>query len=620
MDQKRNKEYWNRRVLVDKAKIINNAEDFLRRNQKDLYGKAEKEIQTEVEKLYRKFADQQKITLAEARQLIWDADFRKIDWQGMIKESLDLREQIRNEKGNLPDEIIAALEEQHKKLEARMAAYTKRGQISQLELRQIEIDRKLLSLYDDQQKNIYDYLHSEYDDGYYRQIYNTQQRVGFGHDFVHPNETAIDKAILNQYQRQNFSKTLYQHCEHFSKDLRENLVVGMIRGENLDKMASRIHKRMGVACSAARRLVRTETAYVYEQATKDAYEQCDIEYYEYMASLDNKTSEMCRKLDGKHFKVKDALPGKNYPPMQPNCRSTTVCWFPGEEEKKKQTKRLAKEEYGHYYEVPADMTYRQWQIQVSQKDNIADKLGDKASRSIRRRITNAPENVKKVWNRYAKRCKIKDANYTGSAHYDPVKQGIYLNKKEIAADRKIDVGRGNETWCGAFDTLFHEYGHHISGLWCADHNLPAGQDISDHWKGKDGCTLTQMLLKEGRIHLDNIMNELREEAKQNGLSPSGVSAKMVYDKLSNDLKSKPIIATRDVSDIWDGITKGKSQGYVSHTVSDPKYWSSISVGTEAFAEMFDATINNSKSLAELKTYFPRSYKIFEEMMEDIGNG
>lgn len=356
---KRNKEYWNRRVLVDKARIINNAEDFLQRNQKDLYGKAEKEIQAEIEKLYQKFADQQKITLAEARQLIRDADFRKIDWQGMIQESLDLREQIRN--GNLPDEIVAALEEQHKKLEARMAAYTKRGQISQMELRKMEIDRKLLSLYDQQQENIYNYLHSEYDDGYYRQVYNTQQRVGFGHDFVHRNETAIDKAILNQYQRQNFSKTLYQHCDHFSKDLRENLVVGMIRGENLDKMASRIHKRMGVAYSAARRLVRTETAYVYEQATKDAYEQCDIEYYEYMASLDNKTSEACRGLDGKHFKVKDALPGKNYPPMHPNCRSTTVCWFPNEKQKKKQTARLAKDEDGKYYEVPANMTYKQWQ-------------------------------------------------------------------------------------------------------------------------------------------------------------------------------------------------------------------------------------------------------------------
>lgn len=358
---RRSRDYWNRRVLVDKAQIINNAEDFLLRNQSELYGKAEKEIQQEIEKLYQKFSNQQNISLAEARRLIRGADFQKIDWDGMMQQSLKLREQIKNGKGNLPEDVIRNLEEQHKKLEDQLKAFAKRGRISILELKQIEIDRKLLSLYDDQQQNIYDYLHSEYEDGYYRQVYNTQQMQGFGFDFIHPNEEAIDKAILNQYQRQNFSQTLYKHCEHFSKDLRENLVVGMIRGESLDKMASRIKKRMGVAYSAAKTLVRTETAYVYEQATKDAYEQCGIEWYEYLATLDNKTSEMCRELDGKHFKVKDALPGKNYPPMHPNCRSTTVCWFPDEsKEKKKQTTRIAKDEGGKYYEVPADMTYKQW--------------------------------------------------------------------------------------------------------------------------------------------------------------------------------------------------------------------------------------------------------------------
>ena len=98
-------------------------------------------------------------------------------------------------------------------------------------------------------------------------------------------------------------------------------------------MAARIRDRMGVAYSAAKRLVRTETAYIYEQATKDAYEECGVEWYEFLATLDGRTSEVCRELDGKHFKVRDAMPGKNYPPMHPNCRSTTVVWFPGKRKK-----------------------------------------------------------------------------------------------------------------------------------------------------------------------------------------------------------------------------------------------------------------------------------------------
>lgn len=628
MAGKSSKEYWNRRVLVDKARIINNAEKYLQEHQAKLYGAAEKEIQEEVGKLYQKFADQQKVSLAEARRLIRDADFRRIDWDSMVKYAVDNHKELKAARDKMPGDVVAAMEKEHMAHERKLAAYTARGKISYLELRQIEIDKKLLDLYDVQQINLYNLLHSEYDDGYYRQVYNIQQHIGFGHDFIKPNAAAVDKAILNQYQRQNFSQTLYAHCEHFSKDLKENLVTGLIRGENLDRMAHRIHQRMGVSQSAAKRLVRTETAYVYEQATKDAYEECGIEEYEYLAALDNRTSEMCRELDGKHFKVKDALPGKNYPPMHPNCRSTTVCYFPGEEEKKKQTTRFAKDEDGKYYEVPADMTYRQWQNQVSQMNSIKSQLGEKAYRSVKRRVADAPENVQKVWKRYADRCKIKDAEYKGTAHYDREKKGIYLNKSGIMEDSKIDIGRGMETWSGAYDTLFHELGHHISGLWCDDQKIPLGGDIADAWRskkkfrdsdGKTGYTLNEMLLKEGRSHLDSIMQELRADAKRNGLPPSGVSAKRVYDNLSGELKEKPIIAARDISDIWDGITKGKALGYIGHTFSNPKYWDSISVGTEAFAEIFDAAINNPKSLAEIKSYFPQSYEIFEEIMEDIGN-
>ena len=68
-----NKEYWNRRVLVDKARIVNNAEKYLQEHEAKLYGAAEQEIQQEIEKLYQKFSNKQKVSLAEARRLIRDA-------------------------------------------------------------------------------------------------------------------------------------------------------------------------------------------------------------------------------------------------------------------------------------------------------------------------------------------------------------------------------------------------------------------------------------------------------------------------------------------------------------------------------------------------------------------
>lgn len=364
--------YWERRHLKDKAASVNRAEDYLLKEQQKLYSQASQEIQEEIEKLYQRFAGQQHITLAEAKRQVSGADFRKIDWQGMIDESRDYLSKL-PEAETLPGDVVAMMEKQHQDLEAQMALYSRRGRISYLELRKLEIDKKLAGLYDKQQTSIYDFLRGEFDDGYYRGVFDVQQRIGFGKDFVHPNERAIEKAILGRHDKRNYSKTLYAHCKNFSDDLRQNLTVGLIRGEDLDRMASRIHKRMGVASSAARRLVRTETAYIFEEATKEAYTASGIEWYEYLATLDSRTSEACQELDGKHFKVKDAVSGKNYPPMHPNCRSTTVCWFPDEEKKKAATTRDAKDGNGKYYEVPADMTYKQWKAERAAKDRPLDK-------------------------------------------------------------------------------------------------------------------------------------------------------------------------------------------------------------------------------------------------------
>lgn len=363
--------YWERRHLKDKAASINRAEDYLLKEQKRLYRSAGDEMRKEIEKLYQNFADQQNITLAEAKERIKDADFRRINWKELISESRSCAERLKGA-DKLPGDIMAAIEKQHQELEAQIALYSRRGRISYLELRQLEIDRKLLDLYDRQQVNMYDFLKSEFDDGYYRSIFTTQQMTGFGKDFIHPNDRAVEKAILNRYDKRNYSKSLYAHCSNFSNDLQENLTIGLIRGENLDGMASRIHRRMDVAYSAAKTLVRTETAYIFEKAATEAYQACGIEWYEYLATLDNRTSEACQELDGKHFKVKDAMPGKNYPPMHPNCRSTTVCWFPGEEEKKAKTTRTARGADGKSYEVPADMTYKQWRSRYAPEEDVRD--------------------------------------------------------------------------------------------------------------------------------------------------------------------------------------------------------------------------------------------------------
>ena len=434
-------DYWERRYLKDKAASVNRAEDYLAGQQRKLYSQAEQEIQEQIQKIYERFASSEEISIAEAKRYVKDADFRRIDWDAMLEESKNLRERM---KEDLPDEVRENLEKQHQDLDETMKAYAVRGRISYLELRSMEIDRIMVDLYDQQQRNIYDFLTSEYDDGYYRGIFNTQQRIGFGYDFTRPNERAVNTAILNRYDKRNFSKSLYAHCTNFSEDLRSNLVSGMIVGENLDRMAGRIHRRMGVAYSAAKTLVRTETAYIYEKSTMEGYSECGIEWYEFLATLDYKTSDICQEMDGKHFRVKDAVPGKNFPPMHPNCRSTTVCWFPDEESKKSKTTRIAKDGNGKYYEVPADMTYKEWREKNGLLEYRYIGNGDPIDSAIHAaKVSKVISPMGKKVKEALKDVRIKRDDYKGNGYNVDTKM-IYLTKDAPRTDIEHEVGHAIE--------------------------------------------------------------------------------------------------------------------------------------------------------------------------------
>lgn len=348
--------YWEKRYLKDKAAAVNRAEKYIAGEQRKYYAQAQKEIREDIEALYQKFADKEKITLAEAKRQIGRADFSKIDFETLVDYQIERNRVFREKKNNLPGDAVAAIEKQHARYEAGLRAYTKKGQITRLELLDLQIDKAMLDLYDKNQISMYDCLARIYEDGYYRSVFAGQKAIGFGKDFTAPNTRAIERAVLNTYNKKGYSKRLYGHCKTFSKDLKENLITGFIKGESIDKMSVRISRRLAVSEAHARRLVRTETAYVYEQASLQAYQACGIEMYEFMATLDHKTSPPCQALDGKRFLIKDAVPGKNYPPMHPNCRSTTVAAF----EDDKVTKRLAKDRNGKYYEVPSDMDYPEW--------------------------------------------------------------------------------------------------------------------------------------------------------------------------------------------------------------------------------------------------------------------
>lgn len=355
--------YWQERFLKDKARSINLSEKYIKGKLKRYYTDAAKEIETEIESFYEKYAKDEKISLSEARKKISAAQFDRRQFEKTAKEVAALRTKYGKD---IPEGIAKQIEEQERLLNT----LSKKGAVTRLQGLHASIDNAILKLYDKQQMTLYDMLKDGYEDGYYRGMFRIQQRIGIGIDFTRVNERAVRQAVLANHSKGNFSSTLYKHSKTLSKDLQENLTIGIIRGESVDEMAKRISRRLGVSMSNAKRLVRTETAYIHEMATLESYKEAGIIKYRFLATLDNNTSEICRSLDKQEFEVEKAMPGENCPPMHPNCRSTTEAVFEDEIE----STRIARAEDGSQYMVPRDMNYEEWKEKYV--DSVVENVGN----------------------------------------------------------------------------------------------------------------------------------------------------------------------------------------------------------------------------------------------------
>ena len=123
------------------------------------------------------------------------------------------------------------------------------------------------------------------------------------------------------------------------------------------------------------RLIRTETSYVANQGEKYAYEQANIKEYEFVSALEARTCEICGGLDGRRFPVNASKPGKNFPPMHPHCRCTTMPYDKDLEAilTDEDTRWARDPETGKAYEVPMSMTYEEWkkkQQEISGIDSV----------------------------------------------------------------------------------------------------------------------------------------------------------------------------------------------------------------------------------------------------------
>ena len=112
-------------------------------------------------------------------------------------------------------------------------------------------------------------------------------------------------------------------------DLDRVLQTGLIQGKNPRVLAREVRDKFNTTTYNAERLMRTELARVQTEAQKQSFERNGFDMYEFICNFHaskHGTCDICKGLNGKHFKVQDMMPGENAPPMHPHCRCSTAAW------------------------------------------------------------------------------------------------------------------------------------------------------------------------------------------------------------------------------------------------------------------------------------------------------
>lgn len=154
--------------------------------------------------------------------------------------------------------------------------------------------------------------------------FDIEKGLGVRIDFNAVDENKLNRVINETWAGGNFYSRYWGNQSKLAEELDKILVNGFATGQSYSKMAEKIANATGKSKARAMTLVRTECARLDNMATLDNLYDIKTKKFQYSATLDNRTSDICSSMDGQIFNIEDAEVGLNVPPLHPNCRSTII--------------------------------------------------------------------------------------------------------------------------------------------------------------------------------------------------------------------------------------------------------------------------------------------------------
>ena len=299
--------YWTKRFEEEEKQRNISNKAYAKEIEKQ-YKIAENKIKSDIEKWYIRIADNNQISLADAKKLLTKDELKEFKWT--------LAEYTQKAKSGA----------WKKELENASA----RIHIQRLEALQLQVQNSIETLRNKENEMLEDYLIKNYEDTYYHSLYEISKGLNLKTSFATLDKNKINQVIGKPWLKdgKTFSDRIWQDKEQLINTLRTKITQSFITGSTLDEAVEDISKFVSDKIKnkeyVARRLLETESAAYASKAQIEAFKSIDVDKYEIVATLDLHTSEICQEMDGKVFKLSDQEIGVTVPPFHSHCYDKTT--------------------------------------------------------------------------------------------------------------------------------------------------------------------------------------------------------------------------------------------------------------------------------------------------------
>lgn len=343
----KNQEYWTKR----KANLIYEQMDKAERQADkfdEIYKQSKAYLDKQINKVFDKFQRDYGLSERDARHVLKN-----------MKDQKDLNElrKVLEARPNDPNiqRLLADLDS---------PAYAYRMKL--LERLNDDLDRMRESIYHSEKTSSDAFYSDLMKDSYYKATFDLQQQTGLAYSFSNLPETEIKRLRGLKWTGEGYSDRIWENTGALASSVKDELLVSLMTGRSVRDTSQAIAERFGVGQNKARRLIRTESAFFHNQMELLSYEDAEITKYRFVAVLDKRTSHICQEHDNNVYDTDKAVPGVNYPPLHPWCRSTTIA-YDEDADYSKLERRARNPKTGQVEHVPADMTYDEWYSEYVEK-------------------------------------------------------------------------------------------------------------------------------------------------------------------------------------------------------------------------------------------------------------